>query len=86
MENYEINQRNFEEEFTISPNGFLFDHVSGLTYTLNKTGLFILRRIGEKKNASEIVMEITEKFEVSQERANVDFQEFLVQAKEFGVL
>ncbi|KAA3595938.1 MAG: PqqD family protein [Calditrichaeota bacterium] len=86
MESHEISQRNFDEDFTISPNGFLFDHVSGLTYTLNKTSLFIIRRIAEGKSALEIVDGIADKFDVSHERANSDLQEFITQSKEFGVL
>ena len=30
-----------QTEVTLSKSGFLFDHNSGLTYTLNETGKFI---------------------------------------------
>lgn len=76
----------FPSELTLSDSGFLFDHATGLTYTLNPTGHFILRALREGKEEGGIVEAVLEEFEVDRGTAEDDFDDFLRQLKEWGVI
>ncbi len=79
-------QRNLKDEITLTPNGFLFDHVTGLTYTVNGTGGLILKHFMEGKSAATTIKAMTENFDVSESLAQKDLEEFLEQVRSFGVL
>lgn len=79
-------QRNLREEVTLSATGFLFDHVTGLTYTVNQTGRFILEKMLEGASVADIIKNLTEQFEVSETAARKDVEEFCEQMRTFGVL
>lgn len=78
--------RNLKNELTLSDTGFLFDHVSGLTYTVNDTGGFVLRKLTEGASAAEIVNALAEEFDVSESVAHKDLESFYEQAHAFGIL
>ncbi len=75
----------FKTELTLSNSGFLFDHSDGLTYTLNPTGQFIFRKIEEGKEPPEILELITGEFEVDENTARKDLDDFYRQMKEMGL-
>ena len=79
-------QRNLAEELTLTTNGFVFDHVSGLTYTLNATGSTILRKLMNGKSAGEIIKSMTDEFEISDSIARKDLEEFIEQARTMGIV
>jgi PqqD family protein of HPr-rel-A system len=70
----------------LSETGFLFDPVTGLTYTLNRTGVFILQKMREGKSPEEIVKALVENFEVEEDVAREDLTSFLEELKEMGIL
>jgi len=76
----------FKSELTISESGFLFDHSTGLTYTLNSTGQFIFRKIQDKQNAMHILNFVMQEFDVSEETAHKDLDDFVRQLKEFDLV
>ncbi|MBT3300223.1 MAG: PqqD family protein [Candidatus Marinimicrobia bacterium] len=76
----------FKSELTISESGFLFDHSTGLTYTLNPTGQFIFRKIQDKKNARDILHFLMDDFDVNEETAHKDLDDFVRQLKEFDLV
>lgn len=76
----------FKSELTISESGFLFDHSTGLTYTLNPTGQFIFRKIQDKQNARNILSLVMEEFDVNEETAHKDLDDFVRQLKEFDLV
>lgn len=76
----------FKSELTLSQNGFLFDHGSGLTYTLNPTGQYIFRKIEEGKQAPGILRLLINEFDVSEETARKDIDDFYRQLKEAGLI
>lgn len=79
-------QRNLQEELTLTNTGFLFDHVSGLTYTVNTVGRYVLQNIIEGKSIADIIKAITEEFDVSETTARKDVEEFCDQMRTFGIL
>jgi hypothetical protein len=76
----------FKSELTISESGFLFDHATGLTYTLNFTGQFIFRNIQDKQNARSILSLVMNEFEVNEDTAHKDLDDFIRQLKEFNLV
>ncbi|TAK67642.1 MAG: PqqD family protein [Bacteroidetes bacterium] len=79
-------QRNLKEEITLTPNGFLFDHVTGLTYTVNETGGLILKHLMEGGTAAEALKAMTGEYDISESMARKDLEEFIEQVRSFGVL
>jgi len=63
----------------LSDNGFVFDPVSGDTFTLNMTGLAILRLFLHHRKLEEVVEEIMLAFQVDRQEAERDIQEFATQ-------
>ena len=66
----------------ISDSGFLFDPVSGHSFTTNETGLFILKQLREGGTLSEVVSAITDQYEVENREAERDLLEFAGQMRE----
>ncbi|MBI2252124.1 MAG: PqqD family protein [Armatimonadetes bacterium] len=71
------------KEITFSEKGFLFDHNSGLTFTLNKTASFIYSLLKQGKNKEEIVKEILDNFDIDVIVVKRDLEDFILQLKEF---
>ncbi|NQU68254.1 MAG: PqqD family protein [Candidatus Marinimicrobia bacterium] len=76
----------FKSEVTLSENGFLFDHGSGLTYTLNTTGQFIFRQLQSGQKSKQIMEKMLDEFEVIEETARKDLDDFFRQLNELGLI
>ncbi len=76
----------FHSEFTLSESGFLFDHGTGLTYTLNETGRFIFQKIQDGSHANNLVELVTSEFEVAEDIARKDVDDFFRQLKEARII
>lgn len=70
----------------LSDNGFLFDTMTGLTYTLNKTGTMILRSLIEGTATNEIARRVVNRFDVSPEVAARDMEQFMARLGDLGIL
>ncbi len=69
----------------INDEGFIFDPETGNSYTVNETGLFILKRLKEGKTPEEIASELSENYDVATEEALRDVLDFLEKLKSFGL-
>jgi hypothetical protein len=78
--------RNLKEELTLTSNGFLFDHVTGLTYTLNSTGGLIFKKLMEKMAPNDIVKALREAFDIDDATARQDIEEFYELTRTYGIL
>ena len=76
----------FQSELTLSASGFLFDHQSGLTYTLNSTGQFIFQKMQEGLVAADIIQKLIQEFDITEDIARKDLDDFLRQLTELGLL
>ena len=74
------------ERLAINDEGFIFDPETGNSYTVNKTGLFIIKLLKEGKSEEEIVKALSEKFDVSKEDARRDLVDFIEQLRLYGLL
>ena len=70
----------------VSDSGFVFDPMTGQTYTLNKTAALILELLKDDRSQEEIVEAITKQFEVDVSRAEKELIQFKAQLREFSIL
>ncbi|MBX6423282.1 HPr-rel-A system PqqD family peptide chaperone [Thermosulfurimonas sp. F29] len=69
----------------VSEEGFVFDPETGNSYTVNETGLRILRHLKEGLPPEKIVAELVKEYEVSPEEAERDLYEFVETLKGLGL-
>ncbi len=74
------------KQLAINDEGFVFDPLTGDSFTVNQTGLFILQKLKEGKETEQIVKELTEEFEVSQEEAERDLIDFVEKLRSYRLL
>lgn len=70
---------NVPQNLYVNDNGFVFDYATGLTYSLNRTGVFILRKLLEGTTVAEITRALEDKFGISHKTAISDVDDFLQQ-------
>jgi PqqD family protein of HPr-rel-A system len=74
------------ERLAINDEGFIFDPETGNSYTVNKTGFFIIKLLKEGKNEKDIVKALTEEFEIGEDEAKRDLVDFLEQLRLYGLV
>lgn len=74
------------QRLAINDEGFIFDPETGNSYTVNKTGLFILKLLKEGKSEKEIVKSLTERFDVDEKEAERDLMDFIEQLRLYGFM
>ena len=74
-------------DLALSDSGFVFDPMTGHSFTVNATGLCVLQGLKEGLDAEAIVNRLTEGFELeSGEDATRDVQDFIVQLRECNLV
>ncbi|MBI4397652.1 MAG: PqqD family protein [Candidatus Omnitrophica bacterium] len=76
---------NITAEIPEDKNGFLFDSGSGRVYALNRTASFIFSKIRSGVALSDIVKQLSTRYDVNQQIAVSDVQDFLYQLRELGL-
>ena len=74
------------ERLAINDEGFIFDPETGNSFTVNRTGLFVIKLHKEGKNEEEIVKALTEEFETDEDEAKRDLVDFLEQLRLYGLV
>ena len=74
------------DNLALSESGFLFDARTGLTYTLSKTGTFLLRALIDGQDAEALPGRLVATFDVEPPVARRDVEQFLFRLKDIGVL
>ena len=74
------------QKLAISDEGFIFDPETGSSFTVNHTGLFILKLLKEGKSQDEIVDALVKEYGVDREEAARDLIDFLEQLRLNGLL
>ncbi|NPA17000.1 MAG: HPr-rel-A system PqqD family peptide chaperone [Aquificae bacterium] len=73
-------------QLAINDEGFVFDPLTGESFTVNQTGLFILKELKEGKSQEEIVQDLVENFEVSKEEAERDLVDFIEKLRSYRLI
>ena len=74
------------KQLALSDNGFLFDTTTGFTYTLNKVGTAILKKLIEGLSPREVISNLVEQFETTENIAERDVDQFINRLEELGVI
>jgi PqqD family protein of HPr-rel-A system len=74
------------ENLALSESGFLFDAKSGLTYSLNPTGTFLLRQLIDGASDEALVGRLHDTFEVDERTAKQDLEQFILRLRDLGLL
>ncbi len=75
------------KDLAISDSGFLFDPVSGLTFSVNPTGRFLLERLREGQDAAGVVESLGDAFDTTDRDDLIrDVREFVGLLKEQGIV
>ncbi len=74
------------DRITLTESGFLFDHATGITYTLNNSGTYIMQQLLAEKEPNSILRDVMNKFEVDEREARFDIEQFVTQIKKFSLL
>lgn len=73
-------------ELALSDSGFVFDPMTGHTFTVNPSGLLLLRMLKEGTEPGQLSQRLAEEFEVEAgEDPARDVQDFIMQLRECGV-
>ena len=70
----------------INDEGFIFNPLTGESWTTNQTGLFILKKLKEGKSQEEIVQLLSQEFEVDIETAQRDLIDFLEKIRSYKLI
>ena len=73
------------QEVKISDNGFVFNSKTGDSFSLNPTGLELIKMISEEKKMEEIKDLFTEKYDIDELTFEKDFYEFCTLLKHFQI-
>lgn len=74
------------KEIKISDNGFVFNSNTGDSFSLNSTGLELIRLISQEKEIGEIKDVFTSRFDVDELTFEKDFYEFCSLLKLHGII
>lgn len=79
-------KQNHLRDLAISESGFVFDPVTGATFTVNATGLAILEALRAGHERSEVVAELNGAFEAQGQDVGADLDEFLLLLERHDIL
>jgi PqqD family protein of HPr-rel-A system len=74
------------KDIAINDTGFVFDPFSGGTFTLNATGLVIVKALRDGLSQSEILGRLRSEFDGVTTKLDEDMQDFMRTLREFGLL
>ena len=65
------------KRLAVSESGFVFDPVSGQSFTVNATGLEVLRLTQHQDDVEQIAAQLTDEFDASNAEIKRDVQDFM---------
>jgi len=68
----------------VNDEGFVFDPSTGDSYTVNHTGLVILRALQEDADDARIVRRLTDEYDVAPDSAAADVADFKTRLRAIG--
>lgn len=69
------------KRLAISESGFIFDPETGHSFSVNETGMFILKALQNNQNPDQILESITDEYEVASRDAERELVDFIGQLR-----
>ncbi len=70
-------------KLAVNEEGFVFDPSTGESFTVNQTGLRVMKLLKENQSSQIITKELMEEYEVSSEEAEKDVADFIDHLRSF---
>lgn len=74
---------NIRKNIAVSETGFIFNPLTGDSFSVNETGLFVLQKLKEEENEETILKAFQEEFELDRNTAEIDLNDFLSLLKSY---
>ena len=74
------------QQLAVRDSGFAFDAHTGATYTLSRTGTFLLRALIEGAKPESLTTRIRQRFDGDERRMSRDVAQFVDRLRELGLL
>ena len=71
------------KNIAISETGFIFNPLTGDSFSVNETGLFVLHMLQEGKETETILERFRERFELDKNSAEMDLNDFFTMLKSY---
>ncbi len=71
--------KNHLERLAINDEGFIFDPVTGQSYTTNKIGIAVLQHLKENASAADITANLNAQYDIPLQQAERDIADFISQ-------
>lgn len=68
---------NIRKNIAVSETGFIFNPLTGDSFSVNETGLFVLQKLKEEVNEETILEAFQQEFELDRNTAEIDLNDFL---------
>lgn len=71
------------KNIAISETGFIFNPLTGDSFSVNETGLYVLQKLKEEENEETILKAFQDEFELDRNTAEIDLNDFLSMLKSY---
>ncbi len=74
------------KNIAISENGFIFNPLTGDSFSVNETGVFILQKLKEEETIEAILQSLMDEYELDTYTAEKDLNDFLSMLKSYQLI
>lgn len=74
------------KNIAISENGFIFNPLTGDSFSVNETGVFILQKLKEEETIEAILQSLMDEYELDAHTAEKDLNDFLTMLKSYQLI
>lgn len=74
------------KNIAISENGFIFNPLTGDSFSVNETGVFIIQKLKEEESIESILRNLVEEYELDAHTAEKDLNDFLTMLKSYQLI
>lgn len=74
------------KNIAISENGFIFNPLTGDSFSVNETGVFILQKLKEEETIEAILQSLMDEYELDTYTAEKDLNDFLTMLKSYQLI
>lgn len=71
------------KNIAVSENGFIFNPLTGDSFSVNETGVFILRKLKDGESEETILQDLMDEYELDIYTAEKDLNDFLTMLKSY---
>ncbi|HHT61390.1 MAG: PqqD family protein [Paludibacteraceae bacterium] len=74
------------KNIAISENGFIFNPLTGDSFSVNETGVFIVQKLKDGESDETIIQNLKDKYDLDTSTAEKDFNDFLSMLQSYQLI